>query len=66
MVEKQKPQYDIVKRAAELIKNPQSATPEDIKRLSARVLDDERNAPQPNRVVPKPRPRTIADDLYEK
>ena len=53
MPEKQKPEYDIVKRAAHLIKKPEDATSEDIKRMSARVLNDERNAPEPNKVVPK-------------
>jgi hypothetical protein len=65
MVEKQKPEYDVVKRAAHLIREPQSATPDDIKRLCARILNDEKNAPAPNKTVPKPRARTIAD-LYKK
>ena len=53
MPEKQKPEYDLVKRAARLMSHPQEATPEDIKRLAARVMSDEKNAPEANRTVPK-------------
>jgi hypothetical protein len=40
MVEKQKPEYDLVKRAAKLMTHPEEATPEDIniKRLAAGVM----------------------------
>jgi hypothetical protein len=55
MVEKQKPEYDLVKRAAKLMTHPEEATPEDIKRLAARVMSDERNAPEANKTVPKPK-----------
>jgi hypothetical protein len=55
MAEKQKPEYDLVKRAARLMTHPQEATPEDIKRLAARVMSDERNAPEQNKTVPKPK-----------
>ncbi|MGO9004528.1 MAG: hypothetical protein ACLQIQ_05395 [Beijerinckiaceae bacterium] len=55
MSEKQKPEYDLVKRAARLMTHPQEATPEDIKRLAARVMSDERNAPEQNKTVPKPK-----------
>ncbi len=63
MVEKQKPQYDMVKRAAVLIKKPQTATFEDIQRMSGRILDDEKNAPKANKTVPKPSRASI---LYKK
>jgi hypothetical protein len=55
MVEKQKPEYDLVKRAARLMSHPQDATHEDIKRLAARVMSDEKNAPDQNKAVPKPK-----------
>ena len=54
MVEKQKPEYNVVKRAAELFKDPKSATATDVKRFASRILNDEKNAPQPNKSVPKP------------
>lgn len=53
MPEKQKPEYDLVKRAARLMSHPQEATPEDIKRLAARVMSDEKNAPEANKKAPK-------------
>lgn len=55
MVDKQKPEYDVVKRAAKLLDNPKSATPTDVKRMASRIMNDEKNAPQPNRTVPKPK-----------
>jgi hypothetical protein len=54
MAVKQKPEFDLVKRAADLIKKPEDATKTDIKRMASRILDDERNAPTPNKTVPKP------------
>jgi hypothetical protein len=54
MTEKQKPQYDVVKRASEILRDPKTATQLDAQRMAARILDDERNDPQPNRTVPKP------------
>jgi hypothetical protein len=54
MAVKQKPEYDVVERAAQILKDPRTATQEDAKRMAARILDDERNAPKPNRTVPKP------------
>jgi hypothetical protein len=44
MVEKQKPEYDVVKRAAHLMKKPEDAKPKDIKRMAGRILNDEKNA----------------------
>lgn len=55
MTEKQKPEYDVVKRAAVLIKKPELATPTDVKRMASRIQNDEKNAPQPNKTVPKPK-----------
>lgn len=54
MAEKQKPEYDIVKKAAQAFKDPISATPTDIKRFASRILNDEKNAPHANKTVPKP------------
>lgn len=48
MPEKQKPQPAIVKRAAVLIKNPAQATNSDVKKMAARILDDQKNDPQPH------------------
>jgi hypothetical protein len=54
MAEIQKPRYDIVRRAAEILRDPRVATQDDAKRMAARILDDERNDPSPNKTVPKP------------
>jgi len=51
---RQKPEYDIVKRAAVLEKAPEKATLTDIKRMASRIQNDEKNAPQPNKTIPKP------------
>jgi hypothetical protein len=53
MAEKEKPQPDIVKKAAKFMKDPSSATPTDIKRMAARILDDQKNDPQPHKPKPK-------------
>lgn len=55
MTEKQKPEYDLVKRATKLMDDPSKATRADIKRMASRILNDEKNAPQPNKTVPKPK-----------
>lgn len=55
MVEKQKPQFDIVRRAAEILKDPSTATQLDAQRMAARILDDEKYDPAPNRIMPKPK-----------
>jgi hypothetical protein len=57
MPERQKPEYDVVKRAAKLMDDPKKATLTDVKRMASRILNDERNAPEPNKVKPKPRGR---------
>ena len=46
MSEKHKPQEDIVHKAAVFMTHPEKATPEDIKRMAARILDDQRNDPE--------------------
>jgi hypothetical protein len=63
---KQKPKYDVVKRAAVLEKDPSSATLIDVKRMASRIMNDEKNAPLPNKVVPKPRARAPAERRYSK
>jgi hypothetical protein len=55
MVEKQKPEFDIVKVASKAIKDPKAATLKDIERMASRILNDEKNAPDPNKTVPKPK-----------
>jgi hypothetical protein len=45
MAEKQKPEEDIVHKAASFMTHPEKATHEDIKRMAARLLDDQRNDP---------------------
>jgi hypothetical protein len=55
MTEKQKPQADIVKIAARVLKDPNTATQHDAQRMAARILDDEKNDPQPNKTKPRPK-----------
>lgn len=52
MVERQKPEYDVVSEAAKVLADSRSSALN--KRFAARILDDERNAPESNRTVPKP------------
>lgn len=49
MTVKQKPLPAIVKKAAVLIKNPESATRKDIKEMASRILNDQDYAPQPHK-----------------
>jgi hypothetical protein len=63
MVEKQKPEFDVVKIASRVFKDPQSVTPGEAKRMASRILNDEKNAPQPNKTVPKPSFRSV---MYRK
>jgi hypothetical protein len=49
MSEKQRPYPDIVHVAARVLQNPQTATQWDAQRMAARILDDERNDPDPHR-----------------
>ena len=55
MPEKQKPQPSIVKVAAKVIKKPETATKQEIKRIAARILDDQKNDPKSHKPT---RPRT--------
>jgi hypothetical protein len=52
MAEKQKPQPAIVKVAAKAMTNPESVTPAEIKKMAARILDDQKNDPQPHKKAP--------------
>jgi hypothetical protein len=55
MAEKHKPVPRIVKRAAVLINDPQSATSRDIREMSSRILNDQKNDPEPGRPSPEDR-----------
>lgn len=57
MAEKQKPIPKIVKIAAKAIKDPSAATKAEIKSMAARILDDQKNDPQPHRPVRKSAPK---------
>lgn len=46
MVEKKKPAHDLASKAGKALKTGE-ATPKTIRRLAARVLDSERNDPDP-------------------
>ena len=61
MAEKQKPKPPIVKRAAILLEEPEKATNTDVKKMAARILDDQKNDPEPHKpapekAAPKPKP----------
>ena len=49
MAEKKKPQEDIVKLAGRAMTHPEQLTGSDIKRMAARILDDQRNDPEPGK-----------------
>jgi hypothetical protein len=49
MAEKQKPTPAIVKKAAHLMKHPELATKADIKSMAARIMDDQKNDPEPHK-----------------
>lgn len=51
MSEKQKPVPYIVHRAAQILQNPRSATINDAVHMAARILDDQRNDPEPHKPV---------------
>ena len=53
MPEKEKPIPAIVKTAAKLMTHPETATKAQIKSMAARILDDQKNDPEPH----KPRSR---------
>ncbi len=54
MPEKQKPTPDLASDAGRALQNPKTASPAVIRSLAARVLDSEKNDPQPH--APPPRP----------
>ncbi|MGA7712293.1 MAG: hypothetical protein WCA81_10355 [Rhizomicrobium sp.] len=58
MAEKQKPIPAVVKVAARILKNPQTATVQDARRMAARILDDQKNDPDPHK------PKSRADRRY--
>jgi hypothetical protein len=49
MAEKQKPYRRIVTVAAQAMNNPQTVSQKDIKRMAARILDDQKNDPEPHK-----------------
>jgi hypothetical protein len=51
MAEKQKPIPAIVKKAAEFLHHPEKATKADVKSMAARILDDQKNDPEPHRPI---------------
>jgi hypothetical protein len=55
VAEKQKPIPAIVKKAAHFMKHPEDATKRDVKSMAARLLDDQKNDPQPHRPAKKTR-----------
>ncbi len=55
MAEKQKPTPTIVKKAAHFMKHPEDATKRDIKSMAARLLDDQKNDPEPHKPAKKTR-----------
>lgn len=52
MAEKQKPNPRIVTVAAKAMKHPEDVTQKEIRRMAARILDDQKNDPEPHK---KPR-----------
>ena len=46
MAEKQKPNPRIVTVAAKAMKHPETVTQKEIKRMAARILDDQKNDPE--------------------
>lgn len=53
MTEKQKPIPHIVKVASKAMKHPETVTKAEIKSMAARIMDDQRNDPQPHKKKPK-------------
>ena len=47
--EKQKPQPDIVKVASKAMKHPETVTQAEVRRMGARILDDQKNDPDPHK-----------------
>jgi hypothetical protein len=55
MAEKQKPDPAIVKVAAKAMKHPETVTLKEITEMGARLLDDQKNDPEPHGRRPSPR-----------
>jgi hypothetical protein len=51
MPEKQKPMPAIVKVASRVLKHPETATLRDAQKMAARIMDDQKNDPQPHKPV---------------
>jgi len=49
LAEKQKPIPTIVKKASHFMKHPEDATKADIKSMAARLMDDQKNDPEPHK-----------------
>ncbi len=49
MARKQKPEPDLVEKAARALKNPKTASLKTIQRMAAVILDDQEYDPQPHR-----------------
>jgi hypothetical protein len=60
MAEKQKPQEDIVKLAGRAMTHPEKITGSEIKRMAARLLDDQRNDKGANKSKPSIAAQVIA------
>jgi hypothetical protein len=51
MAEKEKPIPRIVKTASRAMKHPETVSLRDIKSLAARIMDDQKNDPDPHRPI---------------
>ena len=56
MPEYQKPQPDLIKVAARVMKHPETVTILEAQRMAARLMDDQKNDPEPHQPTP-PRSR---------
>jgi hypothetical protein len=55
MAEKQKPMPAIVKVASRVLKHPETVTLRDAQKMAARIMDDQKNDPEPHGRRPSPR-----------
>jgi hypothetical protein len=55
VAEIEKPMPDLVKMAARALKKPETASKRTIQRMAARILDDQKNDPEPHKPSPKKR-----------
>jgi hypothetical protein len=53
MARKQKPEPDLVEKAAKALRNPKAASLKTIQRMAAVLLDDEQYDPEPHRLRAK-------------